>query len=91
MKLRMMSPDDIMTIVVSIIIFAVGVFAVYTVVGQIPTVTPAHTTSIQNATFYAVKNVSNIASQVFNVVGIVMIIGAIMIIVGVIYSYVRPR
>jgi len=92
MKLKMISPDDIMVIVVSMIIFGIGIFAVFSVLTSVPTVTPGHaSTSAQNSTFGGVRNASLVSNNVFNIVGVVLIVGAIMIIVGIVYSYIRPR
>ena len=38
----------------------------------------------------AIKNVTLISNNVFNIIGIVLIVGAIMLIVGIVYSYIRP-
>jgi len=96
MKLKMISPDDIMVIVVSMIIFGIGIFAVFSVLTAVPTSNPhgggaGVTTGMQNSTYYAIRNTSAIANNVFNIVGVVLIVGAIMIIVGIVYSYIRPR
>jgi hypothetical protein len=90
MKLKMITPDDIMTIIVALIIFGVGIYAFFVTIQNIPVISPANTsTAFQNATYYAVINASKTGNSVFNIVGVVMIVGAIMIIVGVVYSYVR--
>lgn len=50
------------------------------------------TTAISNSTFFAVINVSATSTQVFNIIGIVLIIAAILAIVTLVYSIVqRPR
>jgi len=49
------------------------------------------TTSLTNSTYKAVINASVTGNSVFNIVGIVLIIGSIMTIVGLVYSYMRPR
>jgi len=86
-----LSPAMIMSIVVSLIILAVGVYAFFTTTGMIPTTEPsATTTAKQNSTYYAIANVSGIGNQVFNVIGVVLVIGAIMLIVTMVYSYMRP-
>jgi len=94
-----MDPETIMTIVVSLIILAVGVFAFFVVTVQVDDqlggATPSATTSnSSNQTYYMNRNISgNLTStgnSVFNIVGIVLVIGAIMTIVGLVYSYVRP-
>lgn len=91
MKLRMMDPADIMIIVSSLIIFSIGVYAFFVTLSNIPIVAPGHTTAMQNSTYYAIRNASATGNNVFNVVGVVLIVGAIMTIIGIIYSYIRPR
>jgi hypothetical protein len=49
------------------------------------------TTTLQNATYQSVLNVSGTSTQVFNIIGVVMIIAAIMSIIGVIYVYIKPK
>lgn len=81
-----------MNVIVALIVLAVGIFAFFITIQNIPTVTPAHgTTTLQNATYQAIVNASNTGNSVFNIVGVVLIIGAIMTIVGLVYSYIRPR
>lgn len=81
-------PGAIMGVVVALIILAVGVFAFFVtlneVVGTIDT-----TTTLGAKSQTAVMNVSETGNSVFNIVGIVLIIGAIMSIVGLVYNYVR--
>jgi len=97
MKYKFIDPDQIMSAVIALIILAVGVFAFFITVSNIPTTQPtaggagAATTTLQNATYNAVLNVSATGNQVFNIVGVVLIIAAIMSIVGLVYSYIRPR
>ena len=81
-----MNPEMVMTIVISLIILAVGTFAFYITLQNIP-----NTGSTFNSQMsLAINNTSNTGNQVFNIIGIVLIIGAIMTIVGLVYSYVRP-
>lgn len=77
-----LSPAMIMSIVVSLIILAVGVYAFFTTTQMIPA-TDAVTRS-------AINNTTAIGNQVFNVIGVVLVIGAIMLIVTMVYSYMRP-
>jgi len=84
MKFRYMNPEMIMTIVVSLIILAVGVFAFFVTVNNIPT------SGMSTAARSAINNTTTTGNQVFNIVGVVLIIGAIMTIVGLVYSYVKP-
>ena len=78
-----LSPAMIMSIVVSLIILAVGVYAFFTTVGMIPADGDPVVSSALNST-------TTIGNQVFNVVGVVLVIGAIMLIVTMVYSYMRP-
>ena len=92
MKYKFMDPEVIMSVVVALIILAVGVFAFFVTIQNIPTTTPSASTSqLENSTYYAITNVSKTGDSVFNIVGIVLIIGAIMTIIGLVYSYMRPR
>ena len=84
-KYKMMDPEMIMTVVVSLIILSVGVFAFFVTIGNIPNQDTDHP-----ATWSAVNNTTTTGNSVFNIVGIVLVIGAIMTIVGLVYSYVRP-
>jgi len=49
------------------------------------------TNHLENSTYYALDNVTGTGDSVFNIIGIVLIIGAIMTIIGLVYSYMRPR
>ena len=81
-----MDPGAIMGVVVALIILAVGVFAFFVTIGSIPN-NPGGTYS---ATIEAAKNnTTSTGNSVFNIIGIVLIIGAIMSIVGLVYNYVR--
>ena len=53
--------------------------------------TTARTTTLSNSTYTAVMNVSATSTQVFNIIGIVLVLASIMAIVGLVYSYIRPR
>ena len=78
-----LSPAMIMSIVVSLIILAVGVYAFFTTTDMIPTTGKPIVSS-------AINNTTSIGNQVFNVIGVVLVIGAIMLIVTMVYSYMRP-
>ena len=77
------APGMILGVVISLIILAVGVFAFFITLNQLTT------TVTDNTTQDAVRNVQSTGNSVFNIVGIVLIIGAIMSIVGMIYQYVQ--
>ncbi len=79
-------PGAIMGVVVALIILAVGTFAFFVTIQNIPVGTGA---SYSPQTAYAINNTSQTGSQVFNIIGVVLIIGAIMSIVGLVYNYVR--
>jgi divalent metal cation (Fe/Co/Zn/Cd) transporter len=80
-KFGFIDPGAIMGVVVSLIILAVGVFAFFVTINSIPT--------SDSRTESAINNTSSTADSVFNIIGIVLIIGAIMSIVGLVYNYVR--
>ena len=77
-------PGAIMGVVVSLIILAVGVFAFFVTLAQVSS-SAGGDANITNA----VGNVQRTGNSVFNIIGIVLIIGAIMSIVGLVYNYVR--
>jgi ABC-type spermidine/putrescine transport system permease subunit I len=91
MKYKFMDPEIIMSVVVALIILAVGIFAFFITIQNIPVQTPGHTTTLENRTYYSILNASETGESVFNIVGVVLIIGAIMTIIGLVYSYMRPR
>lgn len=55
------------------------------------TTTGAVTSALSNATYTAIINVTATSTQVFNIIGVVLILAAIMAIVALMYSYIRPR
>ena len=69
--------------VVALIILAVGIFAFFVTIQNIPTTEG----ELENT---SLGNVISTGNQVFNVMGVVLIIGAIMAIVGLVYSFMRP-
>jgi len=84
-------PGAIMGVVVSLIILAVGVFAFFVTISSIPGYAdPTNTSTLEyNQTHSAIMNQSATGNSVFNIIGIVLVIGAIMSIVGLVYNYVR--
>ena len=82
-RFSFIDPGAIMGVVVSLIILAVGVFAFFVTLNSI-----GDTTS-DTQTLSAVNNITETGNSVFNIIGIVLIIGAIMSIVGLVYNYVR--
>jgi len=79
-------PGAIMGVVVSLIILAVGVFAFFVTIDQIRN---TGTVSTNTQILSAISNATTTGDSVFNIIGIVLIIGAIMSIVGLVYNYVR--
>ena len=97
-KFGFIDPGAIMGVVVSLIILAVGVFAFFVTINSIPGSQPAmngstivweNMTDSQRSMFNVTQNVTGTGNSVFNIIGIVLIIGAIMSIVGLVYNYVR--
>jgi len=93
-KFSFIDPGAIMGVVVALIILAVGVFAFFVVTQQILNSAPVGTdtswaSEMNNKTRLSVGNVSDTGDSVFNIVGVILIIGAIMSIVGLVYNYVR--
>ena len=78
-----LSPMMIMAIVVSLICLVVGVYALFTTLYQIPT-------NNDTKIIGAIQNVTTTSNQVVNILGVVLILGTIMLIVGMIYSFMNP-
>lgn len=76
------NPEMIMTTVVALIILAVGVFAFFVTIQNIP-ITNTETEEL-------IQEIADNGNSVFNVLGVVLVIGAIMTIVGLVYSFVAP-
>ncbi len=92
LKFKYMDPEMIMTVVISLIILGIGVFAFFTVLEQINDQNEAMHSGVAAdwaASNNTSRNLSTTGNSVFNIVGIVLIIGAIMTIVGLVYAYVR--
>ena len=53
--------------------------------------TAGATNTFQNATYGAIINATGTGNSVFNIVGVILIISAIMAIIGIVYAYMRPR
>ena len=87
-KFSFIDPGAIMGVVVSLIILAVGVFAFFVTIGQVGNTIGTANNKTANI-LAAVNNTSATGNSVFNIVGIVLIIGAIMTIVGLVYSYTK--
>jgi len=81
-------PGAIMGVVVSLIVLAVGVFAFFVTIGQVGNTVGTASNKTANI-LAAVNNTTGTGNAVFNIIGIVLIIGAIMSIVGLVYNYVR--
>ena len=94
-KFSFIDPGAIMGVVVSLIILAIGVFAFFVTIQSIPEKAAPVAASTQgyndtyNRTHNAIGNTSGTGNSVFNIIGIVLIIGAIMSIVGLVYNYVK--
>lgn len=92
-RFKFIDPALIMTIVITLMILAVGVFVFFTVITNASTAvsdTLGGTGSRLSAARLAINNTSEKGTSVFNIIGVVLIIGAIMTIVGLVMSYVKP-
>jgi hypothetical protein len=83
-----MDVDGIMGAVVALVVLSVGVFAFFAVSQSIPTSTTLGENNAKTLKDISM-NVSGSANSVFNILGVVLIIGAIMSVVGIVYGYVR--
>ena len=76
-----------MGVVVVLIILSVGVFAFFTVMQNIPT---TNEQKPPEEVINSIQNINDSANSVFNILGIVLILGVMMVVIGVIYSYMSP-
>ena len=103
-RFSFLDPGAIIAVVVSLIVLGVGVYAFFVTwqnltsssMGLRPIGTWLGSESASNAnnnTTYMINsqmnNTSGYGGQVFNIIGVVLIIGAIMSIVGLVYNYIR--
>lgn len=90
-RFSFIDPGMIMGVVVAMIILAVGVFAFFVTLDAVQDQIPTGATAdwLDNKTWNDTVAVGDTSNSVFNIVGIVLIIGAIMAIVGLVYNYVR--
>lgn len=98
-KFSFIDPGAIMGVIVALIILGVGTFAFFITVNSINNQAPAAGISYDRASNFSnesrytwtagISNTTGVGNQVFNIIGVIMIIGAIMSIVGLVYNYVR--
>jgi hypothetical protein len=103
-RFSFIDPGAIMGVVIALIILGVGTFAFFVTVAQIQSAgmggraygawTGSEASSValnQSQQYFSLgaNNTTGIGNHVFNIVGVVLIIGAIMSIVGLVYNYVR--
>jgi len=97
MKFKYMDPNDIISVIVVLIVLGIGVYAFFVTTTAIDKSAPTWTAGsgyygkYLNDTHKAVANATTLGGTVFNILGIVITIGAIMSIIGVIYGYLRPQ
>ena len=84
-KHAFIDPGAIIGVVVALIILAVGVFAFFVTIDSISTMVDDENKEKIDQVF---GNISDTGNSVFNIIGIVLIIGAIMVVVGMVYNFV---
>lgn len=87
-KFGFIDPGAIMGVVVALVVLAVGTFAFFITMSNLNTQI-SYSTDSQGTIHGAINNTTQTGNNVFNIIGVVMIIGAIMSIVGLVYNYVR--
>ena len=99
MKFRYMNPDDIISVIIVLITLGIGIYAFFVATTAIINASPSYVAGsgtisgnkIANATQAQLKNATMLGGTVFNILGVIITIGAIMMIIGVIYGYLRPK
>jgi len=84
-KHAFIDPGAIMGVVVALIILAIGVFAFFVTIDGISTMIDDDDKEKIDDVF---DNISGVGDSVFNIIGVVLIIGAIMVVVGMVYNFV---
>ena len=78
------SAGMIMSVIITLIILSVGVYAFFTTMDSIPvTGDPVAANATNNTTL--------LGESIFNIVGIVITIGAILLIVQMVYTFSKPQ
>lgn len=81
-------PSSIMSVVIALIVLAVGAFAFFTVTNSLQdTLNESTNTNSSDSVARTIQNITGVSNQVFNILGVVLIIGAIMSVLGLVYSY----
>ena len=95
-RFSFVDPGAIMGVVVALIILAVGVFSFFIVTKNLAEQAPtpgdgnwSNMSASDRRIRSALNNTTGTGDSVFNIVGIILLIGAIMSIVGLVYNYVR--
>ena len=83
-KYRYFDPGMIVGAVVALIVLAVGIFTFFITINSITTTTNAVNKSEVEK---SISNITDTSGSVFNIIGIVLIIGVVMAIVGVLYNF----
>lgn len=84
-KHAFIDPGAIMGVVVALIVLAIGVFAFFvTIDGISSTLNDTNNEKLEQV----FGNISDTGDSVFNIIGIVLIIGAIMVVVGMVYNFI---
>lgn len=89
-RFNFIDPRAIMGVVVTLVILAVGVFTFSVVISEIDSGLSNKSSEIH----LSLNNTTITADSLFNMVGIVLIIGTIMVVVSLVYNYVgddRPK
>ena len=93
-KFTFIDPGAVIGVVTTLIVLGVGVFAFFIASQQMYNSYPAPAAdtpaNVTRDTYWrTVNNSSTTSTQVFNILGVVIIIGAIMSIIGLVYNYMR--
>ena len=93
-RFSFIDPSAIMGVIIALVVLGVGTFAYFitaqNLLGAFPSGAADGAVNASRAQYWMTANNSTTTSgQIFNIIGIVLIIGAIMSIIGLCYNYVR--
>lgn len=84
-------PSAIIGAVVALIILSVGIFAFFVTMNAIDGETNNISDNQTKSTIQqTIQNITGTSNSIFNILGIVIVIGAIMAVLGMVYSYLGP-
>jgi len=81
------APESILSSVVAMVILAVGIFTFFVIIQTFDEALINEETMLSNKTEQTFQNISETGNDIMNITGVVLVVGAIVAIGGLIFSY----